>query len=387
MRTATQIVPETPQDTVAPKPHNKRLTSLDIFRGITMMMMVLVNNPGDWNNIYYPFAHAQWHGCSMTDLIFPFFIFMMGVSMTFSLKKAKEQPELRPQAYKKAGIRAMKLIGIGLLLNLLPFFDFAHWRFMGVLQRIGILFIISVPLFFSLDWKGLLRLSSIILIGYYLLLTRLPIPGIGMPDLNAFDQNIGAYVDFKLMGAHLWEHAKTWDPEGLISTIPAIVTALSGILAGLWIGHKKSTPYACVTGLMVAGFIQLIAGEWFGLGFPINKSLWTSSFVILTSGYAWLTLGALYWLLDIYRFEHRGLTFFKIFGVNAISAFIFSNLLVKCFEAFPVNGHNLLSLLYQSAYISWMPAKTASLAYAVTLVLLNAIPMYYLYRKNIIFKV
>ncbi|GJM62525.1 acyltransferase family protein [Persicobacter diffluens] len=368
-------------------PKSKRLKSLDIFRGFTMLLMILVNNPGDWDQLYYPLKHKVWHGCSLTDLIFPYFIFMMGVSMTFSLKKAKEVPEFRKSAYLKALKRGGKLIAIGLFINLLPFFEFDTWRYFGVLQRIGIIFICCVPLYFNTDWKGLLALAIIILGGYFAFINYVPVPGVGLPDLDLKDQNIGAYIDYALFKDHLWIHSKTWDPEGLISTIPAVVTAILGLLSGLWIQAKRANGFELVAGLFIGGFALLVLGEWWGLSFPINKSLWTSSFVLYSGGYSLMTLGLFYWLLDIHQVSSPLWKIFEVFGTNAIGAFIFSNLLVKFFEFFTIDGLNLLSLFYQQLILPAFEPKTASLVYALIITSVNFIPMWWLYRKNIILKV
>ena len=215
-----------------------RLLSLDVFRGLTVAAMLLVNNPGDWGHIYPPLEHAPWNGCTPTDLIFPSFLFIVGVSIAYALGTARQDAARHPALLARIVKRAAILFGLGLLIALEPRFDFATVRVMGVLQRIALVFLVCGVVFVKTGWRTQVGLLVTVLVGYAVLLQLVPVPGIGPANL-APATNLGAWLDRAVLGeAHLWRTAKTWDPEGLLGTLPAVGTGLLGMLAGQWLRRR-----------------------------------------------------------------------------------------------------------------------------------------------------
>src|SRR5688572_18757571 len=252
----------------------ERLVSLDAFRGLTIAAMILVNNPGDWLHVYWPLLHAPWHGWTPTDLIFPFFLFMVGMALPFS-RRVQPREALR---------RALVIAGLGLFMAAYPYFDLATVRIPGVLMRIAICYFAAWGIRRLGGARVHAAIAVILLVAYWYLMTRVPLPGGAAPSLDP-ETNLGAWWDRTLFGAHLWKASKTWDPEGLLSTLPAIATTLLGMLAGDWLrsphdGNRKTL------GLLGAGLILTVAGMAWGASFPINQRLWTSSYVLLTAGLA-----------------------------------------------------------------------------------------------------
>lgn len=267
----------------APSPAS-RLVSLDVFRGLTVMGMVVVNNPGDWGHIYAPLEHAAWHGCTPTDLVFPFFLFIVGVSLGYALAGVKQRAEPQGPALARVARRAAVLFGLGLLLSLYPHFDFSVVRIMGVLQRIGLVFLGCGVIYLKTNWRTQLFLLISLLVGYAALLQLVPMPGIEPANLEP-TTNLGAWLDRSLFTeAHLWQQSRTWDPEGLLGTLPAIGTGLLGLLAAQWLRHAGPTPAAKVRGLLAAGSLAAGVGLLWNAWFPINKALWTSSYVLFAGG-------------------------------------------------------------------------------------------------------
>ncbi|HEX7778285.1 MAG TPA: heparan-alpha-glucosaminide N-acetyltransferase domain-containing protein, partial [Vicinamibacterales bacterium] len=274
-----------------------RLTSVDVFRGATMAAMVIVNTPGDWSNVYWPLLHAEWHGWTPTDLIFPFFVFIVGVAIVLSKKStAAPGPVFR---------RAAVIFGLGLLLALYPRFDFTTVRIMGVLQRLAVCYLAAVLVYRVAgghdERRRLVVVTGVaagLLVIYWALLTFVPPPGGVAGDLSP-SGNLGAWIDRTVLGeAHLWRQSKTWDPEGLLSTLPAIASALAGIAAGIILTSSRDASLK-VRMLVISGVALAAAGWIWGLTFPINKNLWTSSYVLFTSGLASLLLAFCYWIVDL----------------------------------------------------------------------------------------
>ncbi len=296
----------------------ERLVSLDVFRGATIAAMILVNNAGDWDHVYRQLEHAPWDGCTLTDLIFPFFIFIMGVAIPLAFAK-RTVPVAWPIAR-----RTLLFVGLGLLLNAFPFNSPDPTRLPGVLQRIGLCYLVAAPLSTRMSSRGLVVIALALLAGYC---AALALGG----DLTP-EGNLGARIDRLLLGAPRLYHARDvhegrWDPEGLLSTVPAIATALSGVLAGRWItsGHSGSER---ASGLFVAGLASIAAGLALSAWFPINKNLWSASYVLFTSGLACQTLAACYWLVDLH--EHRAWTKASLaFGRNAIFVYMASGLVAR----------------------------------------------------------
>ncbi|GAB3927570.1 acyltransferase family protein [Larkinella terrae] len=363
-----------------------RLLSLDTFRGITVAAMILVNNPGDWGHIYAPLGHAHWHGWTPTDLIFPFFLFIVGVSISYALQN-KEKPGLAGKIVK----RSLILFGLGLFLNLFPKFDFMTVRIPGVLQRIALVYLACSLIYIKTDTRTQGWLIAVLLVGYWLLMTFVPVPDFGPANLEP-ETNLGAWLDRTLLGGpHLWKTAKVWDPEGLLSTLPAIATGLSGIRAGTLLKSKRSEAEKTAW-LFVAGCLALLGAYIWNGFFPINKSLWTSSFVLLTSGLALQGLALCFWLIDVQGYK-RWTKPFVAFGVNAITVFFLSGLIPRLLNMIKTQQPDGTEIggkewLYQTFFVPYFESPyNASLAGALTFVLIWFVILYVMYQKKIIIKV
>lgn len=352
-----------------------RLVSLDVFRGITMAAMVVVNNPGDWGHVYAPLLHAPWHGWTPTDLIFPFFLFIVGVAITLSKRSTSSTSILT---------RAAVILGVGLFLSGFPRFDLATWRIPGVLQRIALCYAAAALIYGRSRRPAVIgALAAALMLGYWAVMALVPVPGGTAGDLSP-EGNLGAFVDRALMSGHLWK--PRWDPEGLLSTIPAVATTLLGILAGLWIG-SRATP-ARKAGLMaLAGVGGIAVGYAWDPFFPINKSLWTSSYVMFSGGAAAVFLALCYWAIDIkgWRWWTKP---FVILGVNALALYAFSALLVKTLSAIRITGGDgrtasLLSLIYTNAFEPLAAPKNASLLYALANLAVLFLVLLWMYRRRI----
>jgi len=346
-------------------PSRRRLESLDAFRGLAVAGMVLVNNPGDWSQVYWPLDHAKWNGWTPTDLIFPFFLFIVGVSITFS----------RRTGVAAAARRALVLLGIGLFMYAYPTFDFATSRWPGVLQRIGVVYFCAFLAKRLLGVRGRIVLTALLLVGYWLVMTRIPVPGVGPANLWP-QTNLGAWLDRTLMGGHLWSGSNTWDPEGILSTFPAVATALLGLFAGEWLRSARSGRQKA-RGLYAAGALLTAAGLLWGLRFPINKNLWTSSYVLFTGGAAALLLALVYELVDLggHRRWARPLV---VCGRNAITLFVASGLFARTLIYF-----GWQEPIYRYLFVSWLPPYIDSLGYAIANVLFWYAILWWMDRKRI----
>jgi predicted acyltransferase len=367
-----------------------RLVSLDVFRGLTVAGMVLVNNPGTWSHIYWPLAHAEWHGWTPTDLIFPFFLFIVGTSITLALSRRVEGSEGNERALLLSITRrALILFALGLVLAGFPYFDFNTIRIPGVLQRISVCYFISALIFLKTRWRTQALIAVALLLLYWLLMTLVPVPGYGAGDLSR-EGSLASYVDRIILGPHIWKQGKVYDPEGLLSTLPAIATTLCGILAGHWLRSRRSQ-LEKAGGMFFAGVAAVVAGWLWGLLFPVNKSLWTSSYVVFTAGMALLLLGSCYWLIEIKSYTRWSWPF-KVFGVNAVTLFVGSGLMAKLMGLWKIprtNGSpgNLQTFIYEHLFASWTQPLNASLLYAVSFLLLWLLLMWLLYRKKIFIKI
>jgi predicted acyltransferase len=367
---------------------NERLESLDVFRGITVAAMILVNNPGTWEHIYSPLRHAAWHGCTPTDLIFPFFLFIVGVSIHFSYKN-KMKEGLTQKVLFKIVRRTLIIFGLGLFLSLFPKFDFAVVRIPGVLQRISVVFFFTSILYLTTSWLTQVRIAVLLLFIYYILMNFVPVPGFGAPNLEP-GTNLGAWLDYSLLEGHLWIQSKTWDPEGILSTIPAIATGIIGMLTGKLFTEIKE-PATRVSWLFFIGAILIVLGLSWGLIFPINKSLWTSSFVLYTTGIGMQFLAACHWLIDVQGVKAWSKPF-TWYGKNAIFVFVVSGLLAKILGRIKVDdgaGGEISSWtwIYKNAFESWLSPINASLLFAITLVSLFGLILWWMYRKKIFIKI
>lgn len=359
----------------------KRIESVDILRGFTILAMILVNTPGDWGNVYTPLLHADWHGLTPTDLVFPFFLFIVGISIYFAYKN-KANNYL---TYKKIGTRSLKLIGLGLFLNLfLPYYpfisDFETLRLPGVLQRIGIVFFISSLLYLNFGWKWLFGISIFTLIGYWLFMGFIAFPNGDLPTFDRAQNNWANFIDLNILGKHMYQ--PDYDPEGIISTLPAIITCISGILIGKLLDglHQINRLFFAALGLLASGYILNIY-------FPINKAIWSSSFVLVTSGWGTLILGIIYYLKDIKQYDFG--TVFKYVGMNAIIIYFLSSLITKCMYLIKIKEeNNIHSWIYKTVFVhDFMDLKFSSLLYGLSVVLFYVTLGYVLYRKKVFIKV
>lgn len=348
--------------------------------------MILVNNPGSWSNIYPPLLHAPWHGCTPTDLVFPFFLFSVGVSIHFAYQ-FKRTNGLTQALWFKILKRSLLIFAIGLFLSLFPSFNFETMRIPGVLQRISIVFLCCALLYFYLSWRYQALVFAGILITYYLLMSWVPVPGIGSANLE-MNTNLAAWLDNKLLGGHLWAQTKTWDPEGILSTFPAIATGISGMLIGRLL-TSNATISAKLFWLIGCGATLAILGLCWGIVFPFNKALWTSSYVLYTSGLATLLLTLFYWIIDckgVYAWSKPLIWY----GVNALTVFVASGLLVKILLRIKITQEetkvSVWNYLFDTLFISWLSPINASLAFALMWVVFFGIILSLLYRRNIIIK-
>jgi len=358
-----------------------RILSVDIFRGMTIILMVLVNTPGTWSSVYAPFLHATWHGYTPTDLVFPFFLFIVGTSIVF----AYQNKEINASVYKKITVRSLKLIGLGLFLGAFtisfPFIkDFADIRFPGVLQRIGVVFFFAALLFINVKWKTLLGITVALLVGYWLLMTLVPVNGIAS-TLDRAPNNFANWLDVQVFGTH--NYKPDYDPEGLLSTVPSIASSLLGVFTGL-ILISKQTKKATI--LMGVGGSLLIIGHIWDLVFPINKALWTSSFVLVTAGWANLILALIYYITDVRKIEFG--TIFKYIGANAIIIYFLSSFIAKIMGQIKVGETSLHGWLFQHIYVhDLISMQLSSLLYALTVVAFYCFLAYFLYQRKLFFKV
>ncbi len=430
---------------------NQRLISLDIFRGLAIAGMILVNNPGSWSTVYPPLLHAKWHGWTPTDWVFPFFLFAVGMAIPLALGKRLGQPQ--GAILRKIGIRSLLIFGLGLLLAAFPHFklaeatpsgllvvhyvlvavfvgslflrgvalgqkpvkaalaqrswylllasgagialiglfyaDYSTLRIPGVLQRIAIVYAICALLFLNTSWKGQLGIAIVLLLGYWGIMALVPVPGGIAPNLEP-ETNLGAWLDRTLLGTgHLWSQSKTWDPEGLLSTLPAVATGISGMLATYWMKNEADDRRRFL-GLLGAGVALIALSELWSLAFPINKALWTSSYVLHSSGVALVFLSLIYWLADVKGHTTWGKPFY-VYGANALFVFVLSGFVAKLSYtiSWEAGGQavTLKTWIYNTFYTSVFSPYNASLAFAITNVVFFWALAWLLYRSRIYIKV
>jgi len=425
-----------------------RLVSLDVFRGITIAAMILVNNPGTWSAIYGPLKHAEWHGITPTDYIFPFFLFIVGVAIPFALSKRIKEGISR-EVYFKIVTRAALIFALGILISAIPFFNYSEtdspqlvklfitlslsaalffylvdrkkiagivvgisalailgmylagsnivWydistmRIPGVLQRIAVCYLIVSIIFLHTSWKQQAGIGVGLLLLYWYLMTAIPVPGCEVTTIDDKACNLAAYLDrIILTENHLWSQAKVFDPEGILSTLPALVTTICGVLTGTWLLTDRSRVEKA-GGMFFGGTVLLAAGWSWSLLFSLNKALWTSSYVLYTAGLALLTLGFCYWLIDVKGYK-RWSKPFVIFGVNALALYVFSGIMSGLLGDIKVPAPEGTDLtlhgwIFANLYLSWAAPIDASLAFAVSYVLFWLFLMWLLYRKGIYIRV
>lgn len=401
--------PEVITTVAPPSPAKERLVALDVFRGITIAGMLLVNDPGSWNAIYPPLEHAEWHGWTPTDLVFPFFLFIVGITTHLSLGSRREG------VIAKILRRGSLIVLFGLLLNWFPFYWWGkipnvpdptlmqrivwrvqHLRFFGVLQRIGIVYMAAALISLRATRRQIFITIAAILIGYWMVMTLIPVPGTGTIGAFVLDQpsnTLAAWTDRLILGPnHIWSISKTWDPEGPLSTIPAIATALLGILAGQWITRRDRVLTDRILGLYGVGSLGMVAGELWHWVFPINKNLWTSSYVVFTAGFACVMLATCIWLVDVLNV--RGWTHpFVVYGVNPLVAFVGSGLMARLIDSLikvTVQGErmSLHQASFELLFASWIPSlKFASLVWGLCFVAFWWGILAILYRRRIFLRV
>jgi len=369
------------------------LGSLDVFRGATIAAMILVNNAGDWTKTYAPLLHAEWHGWTPTDLIFPFFLFAVGVAIPYAFagRLARSGGDRGP-LHRQIVRRTLLLFALGLFLAWFPFYtvDWSTARIPGVLQRIAVVYLVTALAWLHWGHRARAALTVALLAGYWLAMTLVPVPGHGAGDLSP-QGNLEAWVDHEVLGRHTWKKAPgPGDPEGLLSTVPAIASALAGLFVGDWLRSAR-TQREKLTGLLLSGGVATAAGLALAPWFPINKNLWTSTYVVFTTGMALLLLAAVYYLVDMKQRDGWARPF-SIFGTNAIAAFFGSTLLAKIAlitKWMQPNGEtiSLQAWLYRHSFGAWLPDYVASLAWALMYVMIWLGLMTVLYRRRIFIKV
>jgi len=353
--------------------------------------MILVNNAGDEPSAYWPLKHAEWNGWTPTDLVFPFFLLIVGVSMTFSFSSRMARGDSRAALTRHILWRGLIIFAIGVFLNGFPAFPLATWRIYGVLQRIAICYVISALFALYTSRRTQWVVIGSCLVGYWLLMRYVPVPGFGIPthDMPILDpdRNLVAWLDRKVMMGRLYE--VTRDPEGILSNIPAIATSLLGIMTGVWLRSTRS-PQAKATGLAAFGVLGIISGKIVDIWFPINKKLWTSSFVLFMAGMALVLLALCYWLLDIKQWR-RWATPFLIFGANPIAAYVFAELGAHLIYRMIIHtAEGVVSwqqVIYARIFVPLASPANASLLYALTYVLVCWVAMLVLYRRRIFIKI
>lgn len=375
---------QTSKISVQPGSSANRILALDIFRGITMAAMILVNDPGIETRIYGPLQHAEWNGITPTDYIFPSFIFIVGISIALSITRQLEKGIPKRAILQKIIKRAITLFILGMALSILQKFDLRDLRITGVLQRIAVVYFCCSLLLLYTSRKFQVRLGIFILITYFLVMTLVPVPGYGYAILEP-GKNLAAWVDGLLLPGKLYHG--NWDPEGILSTFPAIVTGISGLLAG-YLLLEKTPPERKINWLFFAGLAAFAIAHVWNWFFPINKNLWTSSFVLYTAGLDAMLLAFLYFLVDILGYTKWAKPF-VVFGSNAIAAYLASEIFYDLiyYKIGGESGQSLNDLIIQAILPTGISPELLSLLWALAYVGLCYIPVYWMYTKKIFLKI
>lgn len=365
-----------------------RLHSIDIARGITIAFMIMVNNNGA--HAYRELAHSAWSGWTFTDLVFPGFLFLVGVSIVLAFSKRFDRGQPKSAIALNIVRRSVILFALGLVVNGFPYFPLHTLRIYGVLQRIAICYLI-VGLFYlwRRDWKSYAVVATVLLIGYYILMRYVPVPGAGVPthDIPLLDpnQNWVAWLDRKLLPGRLYEGVR--DPEGLLSDIPAVATTMIGVLAGLWLRTQRSRKQI-VAGLLIAGVVAIVIAELWNPFFPINKKLWTSSFVLFAGGASLLLVGVLYWMIEVKGWRKAWTQPWVVFGTNAIFAYMLSELLASALFSFHLHKtQSLWHWIYDPTFAHIRPVGIGSLLFSIAFAAVCWLLTYPLWRKKIFLKI
>jgi len=365
----------------------KRHESVDVLRGIAVAAMVVVNNPGSWTDGYSLLAHSEWDGCTLADLIFPLFLFVVGISIMLLVGARRDRGEAAGTIAAGIVRRAALLFALGLLLNAFPRFDLATLRIPGVLQRIGICYLFAALLALNIGAKGQGAVAASLLALYWMLMKLVPVPGYG-PGVLEEQGNLAGYLDDLVLRGHLYHEG--FDPEGMLSTLPAVATTLLGVLAGRWMISSCSAG-ARSAGLMVAGFLGLVAGTLMDRWFPINKALWSSSFALFTAGAGAVSYGLCYWIVDVRKWRRWATPFFAL-GTNALAVYAFSSLVASILESVRITSgagvsDGLRLYLFEHLFLPWAGSQGGSLCFAVAYLLawLSAVTL--LYRRRIFIRI
>lgn len=364
-----------------------RLLSLDVMRGITVAFMILVNNGNRYS--YWPLKHAEWNGWTPTDMVFPTFLFLMGTSLVFSFESRLSRGVSRASLMLHTFKRFIILFLLGLVVNGFPYFHLHTLRIYGVLQRIAVCFLIASVLYLW-DRKPASKIAIVVfaLFGYWILMRWVPVPGYGIPgrDIPLLDKdaNLVAWLDRHIFPGRLYEGTR--DPEGLLSDLPALGTALLGVLTGMWLRTQRTIGQKAA-GLFAAGVAGLVLGEIWGIWFPINKKLWTSSYVLFAAGISILGLALCYWAIEIKGWKRGWTYFWMVFGMNTIAAYVFSELLAPALWTLRLHGQSLGSVIYKLVFAHIPPPAFGALLYSIAFVLACWIPMAILYRRKIFIKI
>jgi predicted acyltransferase len=375
---------------------SERLLALDVFRGATVAGMLLVNDPGSWSHIFPPLEHAAWNGWTPTDLVFPFFLFVVGITTELSRASRRARGADDGALVRQVLRRGLLIVLFGLLLSWFPFYTWGagvpaagrfvdrlyHIRIPGILQRIGVVYVVAALLTLRTSVRAQVAIIVAILAGYWALTANYPMYPPAVTLAAAIDRLL---LDWGPYGNHLWSGTVTWDPEGFLSTVPAVATEMLGVLAGKWL--LTDTQLASkINGLFAVGSMGIVVGLMWNWVFPINKNLWTSSFVVFTAGVAAVTLATCMWIIDV-----RGIRWwtppFVVFGVNPMVAFIGSEAMARLIYSVLTIGSVSVATAGYNLFSPWLPPRVASLAFAIGFVLFWLGVLTVLYRRNIIFKV
>ncbi len=371
----------------------QRLAALDVFRGLTIAGMILVNDPGG-SEIYAPLRHAEWHGWTPTDLVFPFFLFIVGVSAVFSFESRLKRGGPVGSLYRHIALRAAVIFLLGIFLYAFPFyspyFSWSSLRVLGVLQRIALCYLLGSIIYLNTPRKWRAAVVAVLLLGYWAAMKLVPVPGFGAGNLTPMG-NLSAYIDRKLLMGHLWApRHQVYDPEGILSTCPAIGTMLLGTFAGEWLRSARNGARKAA-GLLVVGAVGLVLGQIWNLWFPINKNIWTSSFVVFTAGFAAVILGICYWTVDVKGWRVWGKPFLMV-GMNPLALYFLSEFVAENlyhWKLWSLNGTptNSWTYLYTRLFAPLASPINASLLWAICYTLAFMLIGWMMYRKKIFVKV
>jgi predicted acyltransferase len=358
--------------------------SLDVFRGGTMAAMILVNNPGS-ASAYAPLLHAKWHGWTFTDLVFPSFLWITGVAMTLSLARRVARGDDRRQLLLHVIRRSMIIFLIGLFLNAFPSFELSTLRIPGVLQRIAVCYLCGALIFLYLrSTRARIACVAALFAAYWILMKLVPVPGCGAGSF-AMECNFAKWIDGMLLAGHMWSSSRTWDPEGIVSTLPAIGNTVFGIFAGQILASRHDRPVQ-VASLFFTGNVMMFAGMMLSTWMPINKQLWTVPFALFTSGIAFVIFACCLWLIDVHGWKRYSKPF-AVYGVNALAMYVLSGIFADLLNVIRIGDVSLRTLLWRNVFEPLASPANASLLFSLAHVGLFLAIAWWMYRRNWIVRV